>query len=78
MIKKPELTLAQKQEFQRLFDLLVMESSEELQKLWNTNSTITWDLGGHPFIPNNIHSKLKGKQADKFVILMNKFNDRRL
>jgi hypothetical protein len=78
MIKKPELTLDQKQEFQRQFNLLIMESSEELQKLWNTNSTITWDLSGFPFIPNDIHSKLKPKQADKFVILMNKLNDRRL
>lgn len=77
-IQKPELSQEQKDKFLQELNLLVQQSDDSVQQLWNANPTVTWDLVGKPIIDSSIHLKLKSREKDKFAILFNKLNDRRL
>ena len=78
MLERPNLTEEQRKKFEDEFSKIIKQAPEDVQYLWNSNPTIYWPTNNDYVISNNVHLKLKGKQADLFVGLSNKVLSRSL
>ena len=69
----------EKSKFKEELEKIISESSEDIKKLWESDSNISWFPGLNKFtITSNVHLKFANRQKDKYTILVNKFNIRRL
>ena len=76
-MQKPGVTEEQKQKFKQEFQNIWSEVSQDVQSKWN--GEIIWNpITDEPMFERNISGKLHGKLADRYVILLNKLNDRRI
>ncbi len=75
---KPSLTEVQKLSFEKHFKELIYQSPTIVQEMWEKEGQILWH-DDEPFIlPKGLPNKLHGKQADTFVILLNKIINRNI
>lgn len=78
MIRKPELTQKDIDNFYKEFDAIVALAPQEIQKRWEQNNKITWTASDTFIIHSNVHVDFDAKLKDRFTILLNKIKNRSL
>lgn len=79
MSQKPTLTDEQKASFERQFRELISQSSEQAKELWAKEGEIIWlppPVDEPHLRPKGIEGKLHGRQADRYVTLLNQIINR--
>ena len=76
MIKKPELTEKQKEKFEKEFKSIVDQLHIDIQK--TCDGQFYWNNLTEIPITGDLINKLKGKLANRYIILVNKLKNRTL
>lgn len=71
---KPKLTKEQQEHFEHQFKEIILQSSNFVQKWWKNEGKFNWiESNKLKIMPHGLVNKFQGKQADDFIILLNKY-----